>query len=68
MRWLEAVVEAADPESQLLPSVGLQLPGGVRLELNQAIDYTLARGAALIRYVDDGRLEIDNNIWIHDGS
>jgi transposase len=30
--------------------------------LGQAIDYTLARWAALIRYVDDGRLEIDNNI------
>lgn len=29
--------------------------------LGQAIDYTLARWAALIRYVDDGRLEIDNN-------
>ncbi len=34
MRWPEAVVEAAGPESQLLPGVGLQLPGGVRLELN----------------------------------
>jgi hypothetical protein len=30
--------------------------------LGQAIDYTLARWAALIRYVDDGRLDIDNNI------
>ena len=30
--------------------------------LGQAIDYTLARWAALIRHVDDGRLEIDNNI------
>jgi transposase len=30
--------------------------------LGQAIDYTLARWAALTRYVDDGRLEIDNNI------
>jgi transposase len=30
--------------------------------LGQAIDYTLVRWAALIRYVDDGRLEIDNNI------
>ena len=29
--------------------------------LGQAIDYTLARWAALIRYVDDGRLDIDNN-------
>ena len=29
--------------------------------LGQAIDYTLARWAALTRYVDDGRLEIDNN-------
>ena len=29
--------------------------------LGQAIDYTLARWPALIRYVDDGRLEIDNN-------
>jgi len=29
--------------------------------LGQAIDYTLARWAALIRYVDDGRLAIDNN-------
>ena len=30
--------------------------------LGQAIDYTLARWAALIRYVEDGRLEIDNNL------
>ena len=29
--------------------------------LGQAIDYTLARWEALTRYVDDGRLEIDNN-------
>jgi transposase len=29
--------------------------------LGQAIDYTLARWPALIRYVDDGRLDIDNN-------
>lgn len=29
--------------------------------LGQAIDYTLARWAALTRYVDDGRLDIDNN-------
>jgi len=29
--------------------------------LGQAIDYTLARWAALIRYVEDGRLAIDNN-------
>jgi transposase len=29
--------------------------------LGQAIDYTLARWAALIRYVADGHLEIDNN-------
>lgn len=30
--------------------------------LGQAIDYTLARWEALTRYVEDGRLEIDNNI------
>ena len=30
--------------------------------LGQAIDYTLGRWEALTRYVDDGRLEIDNNI------
>ena len=30
--------------------------------LGQAIDYTLARWPALTRYVDDGRLEIDNNL------
>jgi len=30
--------------------------------LGQAIDYTLGRWEALIRYVDDGRLEIDNNL------
>lgn len=30
--------------------------------LGQAIDYTLARWEALTRYVDDGRLEIDNNL------
>jgi transposase len=29
--------------------------------LGQAIDYTLNRWEALTRYVDDGRLEIDNN-------
>jgi len=29
--------------------------------LGQAIDYTLARWPALIRYVEDGRLDIDNN-------
>jgi len=29
--------------------------------LGQAIDYTLARWEALTRYVEDGRLEIDNN-------
>jgi transposase len=29
--------------------------------LGQAIDYTLARWNALIRYVEDGRLDIDNN-------
>jgi len=30
--------------------------------LGQAIDYALARWETLIRYVDDGRLEIDNNL------
>lgn len=30
--------------------------------LGQAIDYTLSRWEALSRYVDDGRLEIDNNL------
>lgn len=30
--------------------------------LGQAIDYTLARWETLTRYVDDGRLEIDNNL------
>jgi transposase len=35
------------------------LPQGL---LGQAIDYTLSRWAALTRYVDDGRLEIDNNL------
>jgi transposase len=30
--------------------------------LGQAIDYTLGRWEALIRYVEDGRLEIDNNL------
>jgi transposase len=29
--------------------------------LGQAIDYTLARWPALLRYVEDGRLDIDNN-------
>jgi len=28
--------------------------------LGQAIDYTLARWAALIRYVDDGRIRLVN--------
>lgn len=30
--------------------------------LGQATDYALSRWEALIRYVDDGRLEIDNNL------
>lgn len=30
-------------------------------QLGQAIDYALGRWAALTRYADDGRLEIDNN-------
>lgn len=30
--------------------------------LGKAIDYTLARWEALTRYVEDGRLEIDNNL------
>jgi transposase len=30
--------------------------------LGQAIDYALSRWEALTRYVDDGRLEIDNNL------
>lgn len=30
--------------------------------LGQAIDYTLARWETLTRYVEDGRLEIDNNL------
>lgn len=30
--------------------------------LGQAIDYTLSRWEALTRYVEDGRLEIDNNL------
>ena len=30
--------------------------------LGQAIDYALARWVALTRYLDDGRLEIDNNL------
>lgn len=31
-------------------------------QLGQAIDYTLSRWEALTRYVEDGRLEIDNNL------
>jgi transposase len=30
--------------------------------LGQAVDYTLSRWEALTRYVEDGRLEIDNNL------
>jgi len=30
--------------------------------MGQAIDYTLSRWEALNRYLDDGRLEIDNNL------
>jgi hypothetical protein len=30
--------------------------------LGRAIDYALSRWETLIRYVDDGRLEIDNNL------
>jgi transposase len=30
--------------------------------LGQAIDYSLSRWEALVRYVDEGRLEIDNNL------
>ena len=36
--------------------------------LGQAIDYTLARWAALIRYVDNGRLEINNEPLRNSGS
>ncbi len=50
VRWLEAVVEAAGPESQLAPGVGLQLPGGVRLELNDAKQVPLV--AALLRALE----------------
>jgi len=35
------------------------LPQGL---LGQAIDYTLKRWEALTRFVDDGKLEIDNNL------
>ena len=35
------------------------LPQGL---LGQAIDYTLKRWEALTRFVDDGVLEIDNNL------
>lgn len=35
---------------------------GLRSLLGQAIDYALNRWETLIRYVDDGRLEIDNNL------
>lgn len=38
---------------------GRTLPQGL---LGQAIDYTLKRWEALTRYVDDGSLEIDNNL------
>ena len=38
---------------------GRTLPQGL---LGQAIDYALSRWAALTRFVDDGRLEIDNNL------
>ncbi|MDH5540963.1 MAG: IS66 family transposase, partial [Rhizobacter sp.] len=40
---------------ELLPRVS------AKSELAQAIGYSLARWTALTRYVDDGRLEIDNN-------
>ncbi len=40
---------------RLLPRVS------AKSELAQAIGYSLARWKALTRYVDDGRLEIDNN-------
>jgi hypothetical protein len=38
---------------------GKSLPQGL---LGQAIDYTLKRWEALTRFVDDGSLEIDNNL------
>jgi hypothetical protein len=38
---------------------GRTLPQGL---LGQAIDYTLKRLEALTRFVDDGTLEIDNNL------
>jgi hypothetical protein len=50
VRWLEAVVEAAGPEGQLRPGVGLQLPGGVRLELNDPKQVPLV--AALVRALE----------------
>ena len=50
VRWLEAVVEAAGPERPLVPGVGLQLPGGVRLELNDPQQVPLV--AALVRALE----------------
>ena len=50
VRWLEAVVEAAGPERQLVPGVGLQLPGGVSLELNDPKQVPLV--AALVRALE----------------
>ena len=50
VRWLEAVVEAAGPERQWGPGVGLQLPGGVRLELNDPKQVPLV--AALVRALE----------------
>jgi hypothetical protein len=43
--WLSALLPRVSPKS----------------ELAQAIGYSLTRWAALTRYVNDGRLEIDNN-------
>ncbi len=49
----------------LAPGFGNHPPPGLAEEsfcCSQAIDYTLSRWEALTRYLDDGRLEIDNNL------
>ena len=54
--------EQAVPALQRLKTYLEQNPGLPKSPWGQAAGYTLARWAKLCRYVDDGRIEIDNNL------
>ena len=59
MRQARAAPLLTDLKSWLHATV--QREGSKKSELAGAIGYTLALWTALTRYVDDGRIEIDNN-------